>query len=307
MVVLERRFPGDAAILAWRCGAQNLNLNMRTRGAGPLTSDKPNWSLQATRPVDMFKIDEEARVKWNAIVVDARKGEKLEPRNGFWWWLETMALLGARRDEEVWPVLRVGSSKQEFRDYTKEKLVVLRRAHIKVQGTVPVAFLVQGSSFFYYSRWREVTRQVCENVMGARLMGRHKTALEGGRDMVMMGRLLRRSDDTISVLVANAVEAIALRSALPPSAAMLKPLTSGASTIAIAGHPGSLIRYANELKRKDIALQLTNEMNDFARARRASSAQLKAALTSGNSLVDQLKDATISWAAGSQNMGAMLV
>ncbi|BCM91779.1 hypothetical protein IAD21_03654 [Abditibacteriota bacterium] len=311
MAVIEARFPGDVSLLAWKCGTQIQNLSMTTRVPGPLSSPTVCWSVQTNKtPGYPYKVDDKARPQWDAVVVEAHKGQKMEPRNGFWWWLEAMALLGARRDEQVWPVLRVGSSKTQFDDYSTDRLLALRRAHLKTQGVVPIAFYIGGErnfSWMFYSRWREVARQVCENVMGARLLGRHKTALEGGRDMVMMGRLLRRSSDSISVLVGIAIENIALRSALPPASSTFKRLVPGANAAALAGHPTSLLRYANELNRKDIALQITNEWNAVTQARKAQTAKTKAALTSTSSQIQGVSDATATWAGGSQNTGALLV
>ncbi len=307
---LESRFPNDASLLAWTCGAQLMNLSMTTRVPGPLSSPYSFWSVQTTKtPGYHFEIDTKARPKWDTVVAAARRGEKLEPRNGFWWWLEATALIGARRDEEVWPVLRAGSFKTEMDDHSQERLVALRRAHLQVLEEVPSVFFLSNNadSFMFYSHWREATRQVCENVMGARLAGRDKTAIEGGRDIVMMGRLLRRSKDDISVLVGIAVEAIALQNAIPPSISTIKRLAIGANASAFAGHPRSLLRYANELNRKDIALQLTNEWNAVAKARKAQITKTSAALASGSSQVQGVSDLTVVLARGSQNTGALLV
>ncbi|RYX81169.1 hypothetical protein EON83_25260 [bacterium] len=314
IVVLERRFPNNPMMLAWKCGAQMQNLNMTTRVSGPLTSPFSYWSVQRamqTPGYEAFKIAPKDKPQWAAMLADIHRGQKMESNNGFWWWMEAMALLGARRDEEVWSVLKAGSSKPEYNDYSKDKMMALRSAHLKTQWTIPVIYLVNGDatrgSYIFYSRWREVARQVCENIMGARLAGRDKVAIEGGRDLMLMGSLVRRSGDDISTLVGIAIEAITLQNAILPSATTTKRLATGASVQAFAGHPRSLLRYANELNRKDIALQISKEWAAVGKARRTVAAKTKGALASGTRFVDGLNDTTVAWAAGSQNTGALLV
>ncbi len=306
LVILEQRFPGDAAVLAWTCGAQAEALSMGTRGFGPLSS--PGWSVRPL-PLSTIKLTNAMRPRWDAIGVKARLGQKFEPANGFWWWLETIALLGARRDEAVWPVLRVGSSKTVFDDHSIDRLLALRRAHLQTLGEVPsVSYLENKADLFAsYGRWLDVTQQVCENVMGARLAGHHKTALEGGRDLVMMGRLLRRSSRSIWGWVGIGVESMAMKNTLSSAASSLRLLTSLPNAGVLAAQPGSLLRYANELKRKDIAYQLVTESNALVKARSAHKARTNAARASSSSQTEGISNVTTSLAAGSQNTGALLV
>lgn len=309
--VLFKRFPTDAALLAWSCGAHIQNLSLTTRIPGPLSSGSPNWSVQIPEKMRYpVRVDYTAIPKWVPVIAKARRGQKLEPQNGFWWWLEAMALLGARQDEAVWSVLKAGSSKTVFDDHSKDKLLTLRRAHLKVLGKVPAIFFLENEAdSSLYFRYHDVARQVCENIMGARMSGRDRDqmALEGGRDMMLMGRLLRRSQEVIPMLVGISVEAVAMQSAALPSISNVKRLPPGSNVAALAGHPRSLLRYANELGRKDIALQITNEWNAVAKARRAQKTKTTAILASANFQTQGVSDLTIALAAGSQNMGLLLV
>lgn len=308
--VLEKRFPGDAELLAWSCDARVQKLSMTTRVPGPLSSPFPAWSVQikpVTNSGQEYNISPEPR--WNAVVKGARKGQKREPQNSFWWWLETMALLGARRDEEVWATLRAGSLKATFNDHTTDKVLSLRRAHLKTLGQVPTTFFLgnRAESYRLYSRWREATRQVCENVMGARLAGRHKMALEGGRDMLLMGRQLRLSGDDLSVLVGSAIEQITMRNAAVPVASNFKRLPRNPNVQVLAGHPSSLLRYASELNRQDIAAQVTKEWKAVVKAQATQVAKMKACLVGASTHIEGVKDSTLTLAVGSQNIGLTLV
>ncbi len=266
--VLSRRFPRDIALLAWTCEAQLNGLSMSTRTPGPLSSPYPNWSVQVRNGQGGYQsapgyepdFTPQTRAKWDVLAVKARLGQQMEPRNGFWWWLEAACLLGARRDELVWNVLRAGKTKTRYDDHNLEIQGALRRAHRRTLGVVPMSFYLRGgnTSWQFLSRWREVTRQVCENVIGARLQKRHKTALEGGRDMVMMGAMLRRSTNSIGVLVGIAVENIALRSALPPSVAPLNKLGRNPSAKVLAGHPRSFATRANKNGATSLSKSRTN-------------------------------------------------
>lgn len=311
---LSRRFPRDVALLSWACGAQMNGLNLTTRKPGPLSSTLPYWSVQMPpRGSSSLEIDEtpKTKAKWDALTAKARVGQRMEPRNGFWWWLETACLLGARRDEQVWNVLRVGKTKPFYDDHGAGVQRAIRRAHREVLGTIPLSFYLRDDSqrWQFLWRWRETTRQVSENVIGARFAGRHKVALEGGRDMVMMGAMMRRSTDRLPHLVGSSVEAIALQSALPASVSGVKRIVPGSSAKVFAGHPRSLLRYASEQNRPDIALQLTSEWNALAVARRAQKAKAKAAAAalSSSSRVEGIPDSVVALAAGTQNSGALLV
>ncbi len=314
---LSRRFPRDVALLSWACDTQLNGLSLSTRTPGPLSSPYPAWSVQVRNGQSGYQnapgyepdFKAQTRAKWDALAVRARQGQKMESGNGFWWWLEAACLLGARRDELVWNVLRVGKTKTQYDHHNKELQLTLRRAHLKTIGVVPMSFYLRGgnNSWQFYSRWREVTRQVCENVIGARLQKRHKIALEGGRDMVMMGKMLRSSSDSIGVSVGIAVENIALRSALPPSVAPLNKLGQNPSAQILAGHPRSLLRYAGEQKRSDIALEITSEWNAVSKARGVQMGKAKAAATSSTSSVEGVSDALVATLAGLQNTGALLV
>ena len=312
---LSRRFPRDAALLSWAAAARVANLRLSTRVAGPLSSSFPNWSVQKTPTgagapspgSPWLKVVRGARPAWDAVAQTARRGQVLEPGNGFWWWLETMALLGARRDEDVWRVLKVGGQKAFYNDHASELRLALYHARKRSQGVVPVSASISGvvvNSPIWW-RLREVVSQTCENIIGARLMGRHTTALEGGRDLVRMGRLVRRSlFAPVHASVGVALELITLQNAQAPAAATINRLPSGASVVALAGHPRSLLRYANEQNRSDIARELTTEWNAVAASRRAQIAKFKAAASSSQG--PGFDDTTIALAAGLQNTGSLL-
>jgi hypothetical protein len=313
---LARRFPQDADMLAWTTTARAASLDLNTRARGPITSLQPNasWSVMAPRAGDNSS-GSSHRTRWNAVAANAvaalaKRGQKMEPRNGFWWWMETTALLGARRDEQVWAVLRAGGQKSLYDNHVKALSVALHRARLRSQGDAPVTVALRNllDGWFYPGTFSQTTLQTCENIMAARLMERHKVALEGGRDLVRMGRLLRRApDDLITPYTGVWIEQQALRYAQVPSALVMKPLKPGASVAVLAGSPGSLLRYANEQKRFDIARELTVEWNAVAAARRAQMAKIKAATRLSLAQNVGLDDTTIALSAGLQNTGSLLV
>lgn len=324
MTALNRRFPGDAALLAWACNMRMQNLNLSTRVPGPLVSYAPNWSVRSpdksqflssyasagTSHIPVVGFDLNGRSRWEPLVAQARRGQKLESNNGYWWWLEMTCLLGARRDEKVWGVLRQGSTKTQYNEHSYEFLLALQQAHLKVNGAVPASFYLgrdsrslEPSKHLYLA-----TYQVCENVMGARLAGQDKTALEGGRDLMLMGRLLRRGHAT-SVWDGLEVEKNAVQHTSPSGITFFgsPPAVRRPTIISVrllASLSSSLLFYANQQKRTDITGQITRECHEMASVEKAERA--KFALPS-SSYWGGVRDHIVALAAGSQNIGRMLV
>lgn len=322
LVALSRRFPSDADMLAWACGNQMQEMSLFTRIPGPLSSSSLNWSMQFPTPssstpsTSAFNVPENGprveyglRPQWDALAIEARRGQKMEPNNGFWWWLEVTCLLGARRDEQIWSVLKTGCQKSVYDDHDQENTLSLRGAHLKTAGVVPLAFYLQnsGKSWKLYSSWRDATRQVCENIMGKRLQGEHKVALEGGRDMVFMGRTMRRSSISYVSQVGRAVEIVSMQNALPYSVALAPFVRMTSPVQVLANHPRSLLRYANEQNRKDIAQQLVGEWNTISQSQRKALAAAPKKPAGAASKIEGVSDELTALVAGLQNVGRMLV
>lgn len=301
---LERRFPGDATVLACSVTARTETLSLDTRAAGPLMGGA-GWSVRARKAGSGAAM----RRSWDALARKIRRGQKMEPRNGFWWWMETVALLGARRDEQVWPVLGRGA-RMPFDAHARDLRVALWRARVQSQGVMPVSVALSNLEYedFNSLLMRNTSvEQVCENIIGARLLGRHKIALEGGRDLVRMGRSIRQSDSRFSYYPGSHCEDFALKHAQVPGVGATKRVKFGASAAALAGHPNSLLRYAAERNRPDVVRELTAQWNDLQSARRADAARW-ATLGKGSLWrYFGLNDRNIGLAAGFQNTGSLLV
>lgn len=309
--VLARHFPRDAALLAWASTARVAVLNLQTRARGPFTGGAA-WSVRPHSPMGSPSsapvLSEQKR--WNILAQAALRGQAMEPRNGYWWWLETIALLGARRDEQLWPVLRAGGQKPFYDSHANDLRRALWRARVQAQGVMPVAAalkdLEQGDWREVHLECHEATCQVCENIISARLLGRHKTALEGGRDLARLAALLMHAKDDSSTYEGVAVQSFALQHA-QVSAVGVKQLQPGgsASAHAFAGHPGSLLRYATEQKRGDIARELSAQWNALSAARRALTARYISSNTVPFAELG-LDNISLALAAGVQNTGALL-
>lgn len=258
--LLGRKFPDDPAICAAQIVMSWHDLHMgNNRQLGPSSNADLNWSVKLTK-IEMP--DAKALALWMAAT---SRGAKLEPNNTFWDWAQLMGLLSARRDEEVWAVLRAASQKTGYDDHTGEGALARLRVAKKHDVLSPISQLGVSASvlFPHFSKMRETARQLSDDASGLRLSGesqKQTQALEGMRDFMLLSRTMRReSKSFIGSLVGQAMETIALwggsYSPLRPTR-VRRPISPSPL---YTSDPRSLAVFARNLKRPDIAAQLNAE------------------------------------------------
>lgn len=276
--ILNSKFPNDAVILAALLAGNSEN--MTTRHPGPSSNPNINWSVQITNPYPIsspynslgsrFWTPPE-RKKWDKWRAWAKIGQRLEPNNAFWWWMETQFALGGRYDDEVWVILRAGSQKTNYDDHSTTAMLWRLEARKKRFGTLSaleVQAIWSGFSTNHLGKMRESTRQVCDNVKGLRLLGRHKTAVEGARDLMRMARLTRLHSKTlIGSLVGLACENLTMNNVGIVGATTLVRPKAGSSVAVFSAFPKSLSYYAATIGRRDIARECNIEWGVLARWR----------------------------------------
>ena len=261
---LSRKRPDDAAICAARIvmGWNDLHLGTN-RQAGPSSNASPNWSVMLTK---VETPTPEALKSWFEA---ANRGAALEPNNTFWDWAKLMGLLAANRNDEVWPVLRAASLKTGYDDHTSEGALARVRL-AKQKGLVsPISQISISASvlFPHYAKMREAARQLSDNASGLRLTNqpqKQTLALEGMRDFVLLSRTMRReSKPYIGSLVGQAMEAIGLwggsYSPTRPKGGKRPPAGSKLYT----SDPRSLVFFARQIGRADIASQMNRDWNEL--------------------------------------------
>ena len=263
-----QRFPDDAAICAAQIVASVDELRLyNTRHPGPSSSADLNWSVKLnTKPIETPS--PELLKSWFAATA---RGAKLEPNNTFWDWAQIIGLLAARRDDEVWGVLRVASQKTGYDDHVNDGALARLRVARQRQLMSPLSQISIGAAtlFPHYAPMREAARQVSDNASGLRIRGgaaNQKQALEGMRDFAGLGRTMRReSKSTIGSLVGTAVEAIALYggSYFPTRYTSVKRPRIGTSVAIYGSEPRSLLFFARQMGRNDIAAQLGSEWTEI--------------------------------------------
>jgi len=270
---LEQKFPDDASI----CGAQivmsvdQLHLGNR-RQLGPSSNPDPNWSVKLT------KVETPSPETLRFWFVAANRGGKLEPNNTFWDWAKIIGLLAANRDDEIWPVLRAASSKTGYDDHANDGALARLRLAKKNGIVSPISQIATGASilFPHYATMREASRQISDDASGLRLSRdpqKHKQALEGLRDFVLMSRAMRlESKSFIGSLVGQAIEAIGLfgGSYSPTFLAtpfVPRPRRPQLGSPLYAKDSRSLVGYAMRLGRPDVAAQLSTEWTELGRFR----------------------------------------
>jgi len=292
---LGRSYPNDAAIcagqLAYSAAALHLN---RTRQAGPASNSNANWSVKIAkieRPSPKFLND------WFAAT---SRGAKLEPNNTFWDWMQMMGLMAARRDDEVWPLLRAAKSKTAYDDHQNDLSAAYLRELRRQNGPLPpmqelnTIFL---TNFPAYGEMRDTARQLSEDAWGLRLQNTpqsHKKALEGMRDFIVFCRTARLENKTIiGSLVAEATESIGLWGGGFKAGSGIRHHTRlGANLSVYASDPHSLFFWANARGRKDIASQAGSEWVALGKW----SAKTRGTIVWGSIEGVDGRDLTLAWA-----------
>lgn len=266
---LSQRFPDDATIAAQELVLRSGGLLPGVRQPGPSSSLDPNWSVK------MVKVKTPSATLLCSWFATTARGQKLEPQNTFWDWMHIIGLLAARRNGEVWPVLRAASSKTSFDDHVNDVLLATLRARRRQNNPMsPISQVdVSGASMPFGTEWDlygpvlEAVRQLSDDASGLRIQGgdlNKKATLEGMRDLVFLCRTLNRQAKTSGVLlVAQEAERTALYggtySPRMPTGAAKSPPRVGASVSVYASDVRSLLRLARAMKRRDVAAQLASE------------------------------------------------
>ena len=126
-----------------------------------------------------------------------------------------------------------------------------------------IGYIVADLYYWHFPSVREAARQLSDNASGMRLSGDPqgpKQALEGMRDLVFLGRVMRlQSKGLLGSIIGQAVASIAFYGggyspALPKTTPRPRP-----GSAAYARDPRSLLLFAQSQKRPDIATSLATE------------------------------------------------
>lgn len=201
---LLERYPNDVALLA-ACMRRYVGKDpdsVLSRRDGPLTSRDANWSViapnyqgslgasplnvaptpQPTPPLD------QSRYYLSLI----KRGQKLEPRNTFWDWMEMAVLIGKRRDAEVDAVLQRAILKNDFNDHTSDEIkasVIVGSRRTLVADAKTMAMNAAG--YHHVSPMYATARFLAQRTMGLRLQGRDEEALQHGLRVMRLARIMR--------------------------------------------------------------------------------------------------------------------
>jgi len=317
---LGKQFPGDAAICAGQLasGAKSLNLFF-TRHPGPASNNNPNWSVSlydggppstpssvpSPQPGFRIQIQHPPAAFLSSWFAACNRGAQLEPNNTFWDWMKIVGLMGARRDGEVWPVLRAAKSKTAYDDHLGDLSAAALRAERKEFGLMAPLdeFNAEENSISTElsmgSQMEEVARQLSENAWGLRLQNTahsHTTALEGLRDFVFLCRTLRLQSKTLSSSIeGQRFEAKGLSGGYYTATNWrVNRLRVGAPLAVYASDKRYLLFWAKERGRADIAAQLGSEWVSFGKWRKNFKAKRLFPLT-GREGIDG-GDFSLAWA-----------
>lgn len=273
---LEHQFPQDAAIYAGQLTHSVSGLKLQSvRQGGPASHRDPNWSVRLSkieRPSPAFL------ARWFAACA---RGAQLEPNNTFWDWMRIIGLLAARRNQSVWPILHSARFKTGYDDHSSD----LRAARVREerrQFGVPSTFDELKATFAYpsstYDQMEETGRQLRENAWGLRLQNTpasHNAGLEGMRDLVFLCRTLGRENKTYNgSTTAQQFEVDALwGGSSTPTNGRFVPLSVGLPLSVYASDRRSLVLWARQRGRADIAAQISREYVDFGKWRKNFSAR----------------------------------
>ncbi len=301
---LGRSYPGDASICAAQIVATSGGLNLGgTRQPGPSSNADPNWSVK------LAKIKATSPAVLQSWFAATARGAKLEPNNTFWDWAQIMGLLAARRDDEVWPVLRAARNKTVYDDHANDGALANLRLVRQQAVVAPIQQISIAASilFPHFAVMREAARQVSDDASGLRLSGepaKQKQALEGLRDFAALSRVMRReSKSYIGSLVGMAMESISLYGGAysPLSPKTGRHPAPGVSVAVYGSDPRSLLAFARKQGRNDVVAQLSSQWLEMGNWR------AKTRGAAGNSLLIGLNVRDLGLAQGGDWFGSLLI
>lgn len=123
----------------------------------------------------------------------ARRGQNLEPDNGFWDWMQVYFLMAGWRDEEAFRILKRGSHKAHFNDHRNDLQQAVRsarNAYYKApqppEATLFLLFNDMPDNFSAYAKQREMARIITWEGMKAQRRSDHQKALQIMTDMARL-------------------------------------------------------------------------------------------------------------------------
>lgn len=197
---LIRRFPEHSWLIAWRL--QDASAQMRPeRLAGELSD--PDFESNKAAGIASPERDKKnlnfTQAELEEAIALARLGQKREPDNGFFDWMETCFLLMAWRDEEAWRALSRGSRKPKFDNHTRQWML----AHLTAwEAYLNRPLLWEEKNLLRYgpldnsgnSILRERARIIAWEAIKAKRRGQHDKSLQIRSDLLrLMEKASRQS------------------------------------------------------------------------------------------------------------------
>ncbi|BCM91778.1 hypothetical protein IAD21_03653 [Abditibacteriota bacterium] len=255
---LVERFPDDITLLAiYVRGNDALNCHRRL---GPSFSDYLEWSVKISggnvpgAPSASTDIEEDLKNRPSPhdtanVLHFIVRGQKLEPQNTFWDWMEMAALLAAGRENELPRVLNNAARKSYWDDHVVAEMHASSSWNQRENSLFAPAAKTQSYSWIplrHLSHLRNVVRALAQQVMGLRLQKRDDEALQLGLQAMRLARMVRLEANTpITSLVGTACERIILREARVPLGKRTRlPFPSPASALGKTSE--SLLFLANQ-------------------------------------------------------------
>lgn len=213
---LIQRFPDQPWLLAKR-----LDITIKSMRLDRVGGELSDTNIQQNRAAGIPSPERAGKPNFtHADLKEAidltRRGQKLEPDNAYWDWLEAYFLMAAWRDAEAWQVIARGSHKSQFDAHGKE-VFQAHIAAVELQLGRPLlieeAIVIQAGTMFVgqYGKYREMARIIAWQGRKAEKRGDHTLALRIYSDC---GRLMylaqRESYDAIGMMVYRAISALIL-------------------------------------------------------------------------------------------------
>ncbi|RYX81167.1 hypothetical protein EON83_25250 [bacterium] len=272
---LVERFPDDAALLAIYVRRSNAFRNFHREG--PLLSQFDAWSVQIREVPPVLppgmgmamppgisggsqSVSPTAKETQEILRLIAR-GQRLEPQNTYWDWMEMAALSSAGRQNELPRIVKRAVLKSDWDDHVADDMRARTLWNERRQSMfTPAAktFGYGGVLLHHLSIIRNATRAVAQQVMGLRLQERDDEALQLGLQTVRLARIIRlKANLPITSISAASYERIMIRSARVPLKKRVKqPLPLPTSLL--AKNPESLLFLAQQ-RSPDAAREIASE------------------------------------------------
>lgn len=169
--------PNDLTLLSWRLEMSS-TLNLPT-STGPLFN--PDWP-KPPRSTTWYgpSYSPSPASEWLALLVLARRGQKLEPNNSYWDWAALRSLVALNRQREIESLLGAAQRKTVY--YARRDEIQSQRLQV-VESVAPDLLARYRSSWqthlpsLYFSTTHDTARHVCQLVMFTRDARRHSQAL----------------------------------------------------------------------------------------------------------------------------------